>query len=91
MKIALAQMRMMADIDVNYQKSVKLITEAAHKGADLMMAFSGESIVTDYDGETVALAGDDEELLIAEVDIKGAADRRAHRPYTGLRRTQFYE
>ncbi len=36
MRIALAQMRMEADIRENYQKTIKLITETADKGTDLI-------------------------------------------------------
>ncbi len=36
MRIALAQMRMEADIRGNYQKTIKLITETADKGTDLI-------------------------------------------------------
>lgn len=55
------------------------------------MFFSGESIVADYDGNTVALASDGEELLVAEIDLAGAAERRNQRPYTSLRRIDLYE
>ena len=55
------------------------------------MDFSGESIVADYDGNTIALASDQEELLLAEVNPSGASARRGQRPYTSLRRREMYE
>lgn len=55
------------------------------------MVFSGKSIVADYDGNTVALASDGEELLVAEIDLAGAAECRNQRPYTSLRRIDLYE
>ena len=55
------------------------------------MEFSGESIVVGFDGETIALAGNQEELILAEVNLGGAAIRRNQRPYTSLRRTDLYE
>lgn len=55
------------------------------------MTFSGESIVTDYNGDTVALAGASEELLIAEVDLLAASKARRERPYIDLRRKNLYE
>ena len=44
-----------------------------------------------YDGETLVLGSDKEELLLAEVDLPGASERRGQRPYTALRRTELYE
>ena len=55
------------------------------------MAFSGESIVADFNGDTVALASGAEELLLAEVDLPAATVRRGQRPYTDLRRKDLYE
>lgn len=60
-------------------------------GIEDEMIFSGESIVTDYNGDTIALAGASEELLIAEVDPAGAMKARNEKPYTNLRRKTLYE
>lgn len=60
-------------------------------GAEDQMTFSGESIVCDYNGNTVDLAGASEELLIAEVDLMSASQARRVRPYIGLRRKELYE
>ena len=60
-------------------------------GLEGEMDFSGESIVADYDGNTIALASDQEELLLAEVNPSGASARRGQRPYTSLRRREMYE
>ena len=60
-------------------------------GLEGEMDFSGESIVVDYDGNTVALAGDQEELLFADVNLAGVTERRRQRPYTSLRRKELYE
>lgn len=37
MKIALAQMKMTPEMEINYQKSISLIEEAAQKGASLIL------------------------------------------------------
>lgn len=37
MKLALAQMKMRPDMEVNYRKGLALIREAADKGADLIL------------------------------------------------------
>ena len=55
------------------------------------MAFSGDSIVADYDGNTLALAGDHEELLFTDVDMAGCQAARNRKPYTQLREKAFYE
>lgn len=60
-------------------------------GVEDQMAFSGESIVANHNGDTLALAGASEELLLAELDLAAASALRARRPYTNLRRTELYE
>ena len=60
-------------------------------GREGNMEFSGESIVVGFDGETIVLAGNQEELIFAEVNLGGAAIKRNQRPYTSLRRTDLYE
>ena len=37
MKIALAQIKMTPEMEINYQKSISLIEEAAKKGASLIL------------------------------------------------------
>ena len=72
-----------------FQNSVN-IAMCNRVGSEGEMDFSGESLVSDYNGETLALAGDGEELLICEVDLPGAKSTREQRPYTSLRRTELY-
>lgn len=55
------------------------------------MVFSGRSLVTDANGDTIAQAGNGEELLYAEVDMGASARIRAARPYTSLRRPSLYQ
>lgn len=59
-------------------------------GLEDAMDFSGESIIADFNGETVLLGDDTEGLLIAEVDMAGATATRNRKPYTNLRRTELY-
>ena len=54
------------------------------------MDFSGESIVAGPGGETLALAGNGEELLLCEVEPEQARRLRETKPYTALRKTEFY-
>lgn len=59
-------------------------------GREGEMDFSGESIVVGANGEVIAKASDKEEILYAEIDMKQSAKVRNSRPYTQLRRTEFY-
>ena len=54
------------------------------------MTFSGRSLVVGPDGETLALADDSETMLYAEVEPGHATARRQAKPYTGLRRPEWY-
>ena len=55
------------------------------------MQFSGESIVSGPSGETLALAGNEPELLLCDLDLSQASLLRSRKPYTQLRRTELYE
>ena len=59
-------------------------------GAEGQMVFSGRSLVTDANGETIAQAGSGETLLYADVDMSASARTRGQRPYTQLRRPELY-
>ena len=73
-----------------FQNSVN-IAMCNRTGKEDDMEFSGQSVVCDYNGKTLALAGDGEALLIAEVDLPGALKTRKEKPYTSLRRPYLYE
>ncbi len=72
-----------------FQNSVN-IAMCNRTGLEDGMDFSGESIVADFNGQTLALADDREQLLFAEVDLSAARQARARKPYTSLRRTELY-
>ena len=72
-----------------FQNSVN-IAMCNRVGLEGEMDFSGESIVTDYNGAVLALADDREQLLFAEVDLPAARQARARKPYTSLRRPELY-
>ena len=55
------------------------------------MSFAGESLVCDPDGNTIAQAGYEEELLIVDIDLDQAKQARQSRPYLNLRHTEWYE
>ncbi len=54
------------------------------------MCFSGESIVVDAKGNVIAKAADTEQILYMDIDIQEASKIRNAKPYTQLRRTEFY-
>ena len=60
-------------------------------GIEDQMSFAGESLVCDPDGNTIAQAGYEEELLIVDIDLDQAKQARQSRPYLNLRHTEWYE
>ena len=72
-----------------FQNSVN-IAMCNRVGREGGMRFSGESIVADYRGETIALAGHEQTLLIADIDLPAATEERQRKPYTSLRRPELY-
>lgn len=73
-----------------FQNSVN-IAMCNRTGKEDGMDFSGESVVSNYNGEAIGLAGNEEELLIADVDMSAASKAREQKPYTSLRRPDLYE
>ena len=51
---------------------------------------AGKSIVIDAKGNVVAKAKDEEQILYADIDLSDSVKIRKDRPYTDLRRTEFY-
>ena len=72
-----------------FQNSVN-VAMCNRVGQEDRMSFSGESLVADFNGEILALAGREETLLFAQLDLPGAASARARKPYTALRRPELY-
>ena len=73
-----------------FQNSVH-IAMCNRVGAEDGMVFSGESIVCDCNGETLALAEREETLLLATLELSAATETRNGKSYTGLRRPALYE
>ncbi len=59
-------------------------------GTEGKMEFSGESVVIDANGDTIIKADDKAQILYADIDMKQAGQIRSRRPYTNLRRKEFY-
>ena len=67
--------------------AVAMCNRVGHEGE---MDFAGESLVTDASGNLLAKADDTEQILYADVDLSQSAVTRSSRPYTNLRRPQWY-
>lgn len=59
-------------------------------GVEGTMTFSGESIVVDANGNVITKADDSAQIVYVEVDLENVRTIRTSRPYTQLRRTEFY-
>ena len=73
-----------------FQNSVN-IAMCNRVGKEDKMVFSGESVVCNYDGDIISVAGLDEILLISEVDLSAALEKRKKKPYTRFRRPDLYD
>lgn len=55
------------------------------------MIFSGESIAVDANGNVITKADDSEQIVYVDIDLSRSQKIRDSKPYTQLRRTEFYE
>lgn len=69
----------------SFQNNV-IIAMTNRVGIEDEMEFNGQSIVSDVDGKIIAIAGGDEELLYANVDLSKSKNKE----YLDLRRKDFY-
>ena len=72
-----------------FQNSV-ILAMCNRVGTEGNMCFSGESIVVDAKGNVIAKAADTEQILYMDIYIQEASKIRNAKPYTQLRRTEFY-
>ena len=72
-----------------FQNSV-ILAMCNRVGVEDEMHFSGESIVVGADGQVLVKADDSEKIVYAEVDLAQVKRVRNGRPYTQLRRPEFY-
>ncbi|MDO4467811.1 MAG: carbon-nitrogen hydrolase family protein [Bacillota bacterium] len=55
------------------------------------MDFSGESIVVDANGNVLEKADDKEQIVYVDIDLEESSRIRKSRPYTNLRRPEYYK
>lgn len=79
------------EIKVQSFQNIVNIAMCNRVGIEDSMNFYGESIVTNYNGKTMSQASSNEELLIADVDMKSVYTARKNKPYLNLRKREFYE
>lgn len=60
-------------------------------GTEGEMDFSGESIIVDANGNVIVKADDKEQIIYADIDLHKSSDIRNEKPYTNLRRVEFYK
>lgn len=60
-------------------------------GKEGNMDFAGESLVINPNGDVVAKAGDEEQLLVCEIDLKESIKRQKEVPYLSTRRKEWYK
>ena len=86
MKLAMYEMELCVQA---FQNSV-VIAMCNRVGREDAMDFAGESIVVSADGETILKADDTEQIVYAEIDLREVKKIRQSKPYTSLRRTEWY-
>jgi predicted amidohydrolase len=73
-----------------FQNSVA-IAMCNRVGMEGNMVFAGESIVIDANGNVIVKADDTEGLIFAELDLSAVGKIRSGKPYTSLRRKEWYK
>lgn len=73
-----------------FQNSVAIVM-CNRVGSEGEMTFSGESIAVDASGNVIKKADDTEQLLYVDIELNESAKIRKKRPYTQLRKTNFYK
>ncbi len=72
-----------------FQNSV-ILAMCNRVGTEGNMCFSGESIVVDAKGDILGKADDTEQILYVDIDMQESLKIRNAKPYTQLRRPDFY-
>ncbi|OWT32415.1 amidohydrolase [Methanobrevibacter sp. 87.7] len=72
-----------------FQNSVN-IAMCNRVGIEDQMEFSGKSMVSDYNGNTVKIADNKEQLLFANINLENSTKTRKIKPYFDLRNKEFY-
>lgn len=72
-----------------FQNSVA-IAMCNRVGREDEMDFAGESLVTDALGNLIVMADDQERIVYADIGVEASGRIRSQKPYTQLRKPEFY-
>lgn len=78
------------EVRVQAMQNQVFIAMCNRVGREDAMDFAGESLVVGPDGAVLAKADDREQLLVCNVDLSAAAERRRRVPYLATRRPECY-
>ena len=90
MRLAMIQMSNSGSVEKNMEKSLHAIAMCNRVGAEGEMDFAGESMAVDANGEILARADDTEQIVYVDINLEKSGKVREKRPYTQLRRKEFY-
>ena len=78
------------EIRVQAMQNQVFIAMCNRVGLEGNMDFAGESLLVHPSGEVIYKAGDEEELIVQEIDLSEVSVWRKKRPYLQLRRPEVY-
>ena len=90
MRLAMIQMSNSGSVEKNMEKSLHAIAMCNRIGVEGEMDFAGESMAVDANGEILARADDTEQIVYVDINLERSREVREKRPYTQLRRKEFY-
>ena len=90
MRLAMIQMSNSGSVEKNMGKSLHAIAMCNRVGVEGEMDFAGESMAVDANGEILARADDTEQIVYVDFNLEKSGKVREKRPYTQLRRKEFY-
>ena len=90
MRLAMIQMSNSGSVEKNMEKSLHAIAMCNRVGVEGEMDFAGESMAVDANGEILARADDTEQIVYVDFNLEKSGKVREKRPYTRLRRKEFY-
>ena len=90
MRLAMIQMSNSGSVEKNMEKSLHAIAMCNRIGVEGEMDFAGESMAVDANGEILARADDTEQIVYVDINLERSREVRKKRPYTQLRRKEFY-
>lgn len=90
MRLAMIQMSNSGSVEKNMEKSLHAIAMCNRVGVEGEMDFAGESMAVDANGEILARADDTEQIVYVDINLEKSGKVREKRPYTQLRRKEFY-